>query len=384
MRILHTADWHVGKRLGRHDRMADHAAVLGEVIEIAAAEDVDLTIVAGDLFDRTTAPVDALRLVLDTLERLAAHCPVVAIAGNHDSPEMLELFAPLIRQHQVHLVGHIKRPGDGGVVEIKTGSERALVACLPFLREGKAVNFLKEADQWYGAYAERIDRLCRAYDDYLQDKGKGAVKLLTAHFAVHGVKLGGRGQPRGERALHLGEAYTATEQAIPPGPQYVAMGHIHAPQPVPGAIVPALYSGSLLELDFGESGEEKRVVLIEAQAGQRAEIRSIPVSRGRRLLRARGRFEDLIERPELQNAFVDLIVETDGPSPGLADRARDAFPHLVKVRAQYERTAAEGPLRVDQPWDDLYRAYYRRAHETEAPDELVAAFAEILDEVDDG
>ena len=97
MRILHTADWHVGKKLSRFDRMDDHAAVLDEIVHIADAERVDLVLVAGDLFDRPFPPVEALRLVMDTLRRLASDArPVVAIAGNHDSAELFELLASLV------------------------------------------------------------------------------------------------------------------------------------------------------------------------------------------------------------------------------------------------------------------------------------------------
>lgn len=386
MRILHTADWHVGKRLGRYDRMGEHADVLAEVAEIADAEAADLVVVAGDLFDRSHAPVEALRLVLDALDRLARGArprPVVAIAGNHDSPELFELLAPLLRARGVHLVGEIRRPDDGGVVELEAGGQRALVACFPFLREGRVVEFMKESEQWYGAYAERVGKLCAAYDAYLGEKGAGAVKILTAHFMVHGVKVGGHGLPRGERALHLGEAYAATEQAIPPGPQYVAMGHIHAPQPVPAAAVPAAYAGSLLELDFGEAGEEKRVVLVDAEPGVRASVRSIPLSRGRRLRRVRGRWEELAGRDDLRDVYLDLTVETDGPDPGLADRAQQAFPYLVKVRVDYQRVDAEAPVRTDQPWDELYRGYCRSVHGTEPSPELLQAFREVYAEVSD-
>ena len=98
-----------------------------------------------------------------------------------------------------------------------------------------------------------------------------------AHFLVNGVRVD-RDAPRGERELHMGDAYAATPQAIPAGPQYVAMGHIHAPQKVPGAPVPAEYAGSLLALDFGEAGEQKRVVDRRRRAGP---------ARGRRDRRAR-------------------------------------------------------------------------------------------------
>ncbi|MBW2736830.1 MAG: exonuclease subunit SbcD, partial [Deltaproteobacteria bacterium] len=212
--------------------MEDHAAVLDEIVHIADEESVDLVVVSGDLFDRPAPPVEALSLVVDTLRRLAKdNRPVVGIAGNHDSAELFELLGRLMKSWNIHLVGEIKRPAEGGVLDLMAGGTRALVACFPFLREGKVVDFMQEVDQWYGAYAERVARLCQAYNASLeQQKDANTVTLLTAHFLVSGARLGGEGAPRGGRLLHIGESYAATEQAIPPGPQYVAMGHIHAPQ----------------------------------------------------------------------------------------------------------------------------------------------------------
>ncbi|MEM7355693.1 MAG: exonuclease SbcCD subunit D [Acidobacteriota bacterium] len=390
MKILHTADWHVGKRLGRYDRMEDHAAVLAEVVEIAQREAVDLVIVAGDLFDRPAPPIDALRLVLETLERLAeAERPVVAIAGNHDSPELFEVLAPLMRSRHVHMVGAIRPPEAGGVLDLETAGGLARVACFPFLRRGRVVDFLSRADAWRGEYADKVAALCERYSRYLaepkllESEEAPAVTVLTGHFMVHGALVGGEGAPRGERSLFLGEAYAAPETVVSRGPQYVALGHVHAPQPVPGASSAAEYSGSLLELDFGEAGEAKRVVVVDVEPGEAAEVRSIALERGRRLRRARGTWSELLADETLEGCFLDLTVVTDGPDPGLADRAQEEMPLLVKVRADYERFAEEGPLRAGQPWDALYNDYYRRRHGIEPPAELVDAFREIYTEASD-
>lgn len=384
MKILHTADWHVGKRLGRYDRMDDYVAVLGEVVALADEEAVDLVIVAGDLFDRPAPPIEALRLVLETLEQLATpNRPVVAIAGNHDSPELFELLAPLMRPRNVHLVGAIRPPAAGGVLDLATEGGRALVACFPFLRQGRAVDFLVDAEQWQGKYADKLATLCSGYSDFLAASDASAVKLLTAHFMVHGASVGGQGLPRGERQLHLGEAYSAEPQAISEGPQYVAMGHVHAPQQVNGPTVPTVFAGSLLQLDFGEAEEDKRVVLVEVAPGQIPAARSVPLRRGRRLRRARGRWRDLVADESLQEVFLDLTVLTDGPDTGIADRARQEFPFLVKTQVDYERLAEDGPLRAGLPWDELYGGYYRQRHGIDPPEELLAAFREVYLEVAD-
>ena len=384
MRILHTSDWHVGKKLGRYDRLDETKAAIAEVAGIAEAQGADLVVHSGDLFDRPFPPIEALRVGLDGLVSLTneGSRPVVVVAGNHDSGELFEVLGPFLAGWGVHLIGRIKPPVDGGVLKFDTAGGKALVAGLPFLREGHVVDFMADTDRWYGQYAERIRRLTEVYSEYLlQAAGTEAVSVLVAHFMVTGARVGGHGAPRGERELHMGEAYAVGEGAIPASLGYVAMGHIHAPQPVPGASVPAEYAGSLLELDFGEAGEQKRVVVIDAEAGRPATVTSMPLSAGRRLVQASGTWEELVARSDLDDAYLDLAVDTEGPEPGLGILAVERFPHLVKVAANYERPELEEISRGQLPWDQVYAEYHERERGETASEELLAAFREVSDEV---
>lgn len=383
MRILHTSDWHVGKKLGRFDRMQEAQAAISEVVEIAATENVELVVHSGDLFDRPIPPIEALRVALDGLVSLTGDGarPVVVVAGNHDSGDLFDALAPFLAAWGIHLVGQIKPPNEGGVIEVDTVGGKALVAGLPFLREGHVVDFMADTDRWYGQYAERIRRLTEVYSSHLvRTAGTKAVTLLVAHFMVTGARVGGHGAPRGERELHMGEAYAAGEGAIPASIGYVAMGHIHAPQPVPGANVPAEYAGSLLELDFGEAGEQKRVVIVDAEPGRPASVTSKPLSSGRRLIQAAGTWEELAARTDLDDAYLDLAVATDGPEPGLGAIAAERFPYLVKVAAIYERPEMEEVTRGQLPWDQVYAEYYERERGEPASEDLLAAFREVADE----
>jgi exonuclease SbcD len=382
MRILHTSDWHIGRRLGRHDRTDETRAALDEVVRIAEEERVDLVLVAGDVFDRPVPPVEALSLGLGALLRLAADRPVVVVAGNHDSPELFDALAPLLRQRGVHAIGTIRSPDAGGVLGPDELGVGAVVAGFPFLREGRVVDFMAETGRWYGQYAEKVAAITAAYNEALVARaGAELVPILVAHFMVTGVRVS-----HSERELHIGDAYSATAQAIPAGPQYVALGHIHAPQPVPGAAVPAEYAGSLLALDFGEAGEAKRVVLVDVEPGSLAIVRSVPITAGRPLVAARGTWEELAERAaELADSYVDLTVAVGGPDPELGHRAAEAFPFLVRVRA--ERPVAERRQRHDpaqRPSDvELYTAFVRAVSGEDPPADLVALLREVLEEAAD-
>jgi exonuclease SbcD len=384
VRALHTSDWHVGKRIGRYDRFDEYRDAISEVIEIADSEKADIILHSGDLFDRPVPPIEAMDIAFSGLVGLtdSGRRPVVVIAGNHDSAGFFDALAPFLRGQNIHLVGGIRRPDDGGVLEIDTGAGRAVVSCFPFLREGRAFHVWDAVEDHYKQYADRLRAIAEAYSSYAGTlAGNDAVQFLVAHFLVGGSKVHGHGAPRGERALHMGEAYAATSEAIPPGPQYVALGHIHAPQPVPGAKVPAEYAGSLLELDFGEAGEQKRVAIVDVEPGVPASVRSVALTRRRSLVRATGDWQQLLVRDDIRDAYLDLIVETAGPDPGLVDRAREEFDYLVHVRADYPRAESDEAIRAGKTLDELYDLYYLEQEGMSAPPELLRAFREVMEEV---
>ena len=381
MRILHTSDWHIGRRLGRHDRTDETSEALDEVVRIAEEERADLVVVSGDVFDRPVPPVEALSLGLGALLRLAADRPVVVVAGNHDSPELFDALAPLLRPRGVHAIGAIRSPDAGGLLGPDELGVAAVVAGFPFLREGRVVDFMAQTGRWYGQYAERVAAITGAYNEALVARaGDDLVPILVAHFMVNGVRVS-----RSERELHIGDAYAATAQAIPAGPQYVALGHIHAPQPVPGAPVPAAYAGSLLPMDFGEAGETKRVVIVDAEPGRLATLRSIPIEAGRPLAQVRGTWDEVAARADaLADRYLDLTISIGGPDPDLGRRAAALFPYLVRVRAERPAQARrERSADARPPDDDLYAAFVRATTSEEPPAALIQLFRDTMEEVAD-
>jgi exonuclease SbcD len=381
MRILHTADWHVGRRLGRHDRTDEMRDALDEVARIADEEQVDLVLVAGDVFDRAAPAVESLSLGLTALVRLARGRPLVVVAGNHDAPELFDALAPLLRDRGVHLIGRIKAPDAGALLGPDELGVPAVVAGFPFLREGRVIDFMAETGKWYGAYAQKIAAITDAYNSALvQRAGTDLVPILVAHFMVSGVRVS-----RSERELHIGDAYTATSQAIPAGPQYVALGHIHAPQPVPGAPVPAAYAGSLLPMDFGEAGEAKRVVIVDVEPGRLATLRSVPITAGRPLQQVSGTWDEVAARAgELAGSYLDLTIAVGGPDPDLGRRAAELFPYLVRVRPERPIQARRERSTEARPSDDaLYAAFVRATTGEDPPAALVQLFRDTMEEVAD-
>jgi exonuclease SbcD len=380
MRFLHTADWHIGKPLRGHSRMEEYAAALTDVARIAIEGRVDAVLLAGDVFDSPAPPVEAERLVYDFLARLLPErIACVVIAGNHDHPRKLAALSQLLEGLRIHVRGEVRPPAQGGVVTVgsRGGSQEARIAVLPFVPERKVVDacqLMGPEHTWYEEYAHRVEQilgfLTRGFSP-------ATVNLVLGHLLISGARVG-----TGERPLHLGEIYGVNPQQIPTGIQYVALGHLHRPQEV---LAPSrtFYAGSLIELDFGEREQDKRVVIVEAHPGRAARIESVPLRAGRRLRDVCGTLEELQRVADTaQDDFLRVTVRAEAPVPGLAEQVRRLLPHAVDVQVDYPRREAETqPPRLHSlDPEALFADFYRRRNGAEPPAELMGLFRATYDE----
>ncbi|HEY0640998.1 MAG TPA: exonuclease SbcCD subunit D [Pseudonocardiaceae bacterium] len=379
MKILHTADWHVGKVLKNQPRLDEHKAVLADLVRLADAEDVDLVIVAGDLFETSTPGPEAQGLVMRTLLRLRADGRhVVVLGGNHDNLGLVDrVYRPVLGELGVHVVGHPRRPDRGGTLALRTrGGEPASVAVLPFLSYRFAVRaaevVLHQSAQHATDYWRRI---------------KQFVDVLTAGFAddtvnvvtTHGTLLGGR-RGGGERDVQTLLGYELPATVFPSSAHYVALGHLHRHQEIDGPC-PIAYSGSPIALDFGEEANEPVALVVTATPGTRASIRPVPLRGGRPLRTLHGTLEQVIaEGAEAGDAFLRVVLAQKAAA-GLADQVRAALPNVLEVqldpefRPRPEGTA--GPRRAGRTPTELFDAYLA---EQNVDDPRVAAlFAELLE-----
>jgi exonuclease SbcD len=188
----------------------------------------------------------------------------------------------------------------------------------------------------------------------------------------------------------IGIEYAVSPSRLPATASYVALGHVHRPQPVRGAPSPTRYAGSLLQLDFGERDQRKSVAVVEAVPGRPARVTEVPLSSGRPLVDVEGTLEEAVARGRAHpEAHLRVTVRTDGPVPGLAERVREELPNAVDVRLHRQRVDGPGDGR-DRPGPspsprDQFAAYYRREHGVEeVPAELLRAFDEVLEAVEEG
>ena len=378
MKILHTADWHVGRMLRGRSRADEHEAVLDEIVGIARDEAVDLVLVAGDQFDRAVPSPESERIVYDALLRLArTGAQVVVIAGNHDSPRRLAAIGPLLELANVTSAARVARPNEGGVVRLTTRSgETACIALFPFQSKRGIVSaealMEGDPDDHQKDYSDRCRGIARAL---CAGFGADTVNLVVAHLTVVGAAVGG-----GERTAHIFDYYVPAD-IFPVTAHYVALGHIHRPQQIPGRC-PIWYAGSPFALDFGETHGEHCVLVIEAEAGKPARVRQVPLTAGRALRTVRGssfELEGMIG--ETGDDFLRVFVE-ESPSPGLAERVREMFPHAVDVIvARPEESKAERAAIDPGKLRDPRKQFRRYLKEKDiAGEELAKLFDELLEE----
>lgn len=379
MRLLHTSDWHAGRTIHRRQRLDETEAVLKEIVGIAEAEEVDVALVCGDIYESFAPSAEAERIVYDALLGLSKlGIPVLILAGNHDYARRLGAVEALLQAVDVHACPSVRRPDAGGIINLKARSDGSeiQVAALPWVAERMlfgAEEMMGLQGEPYQVYAERLGELIKALCTFDADK----VHILAAHLFVSGAKPGG-----GERELTMGEIFAVNGASLPTSPQYIALGHVHRPQVAPGSGL-ARYSGSPLQLDFGEAGQEKSVTIVDVEPGKPAKPRQVKLTSGRQLLDIETSLDALDSVDVDPEAYLRVFLACDGPSPGLVDRVRDVLPNAVEVRLVYERDDPEkraAELKRMSP-EQLFDRYYHRQHGADPDKGLTKLFSELYEEV---
>jgi DNA repair protein SbcD/Mre11 len=381
VRLLHTSDWHVGKAIRGRSRADEHRAVLAEVAAVADREDADLVLVAGDLFDTATPTGESEQIVYRALLDLATGGrPVVVIAGNHDSAARLAAVAPLSAASGIRLASAIRPPGDGGVIEVDAGGETARVALLPFPSQRYVVTadllLSGDAADAHAAYADRVVRILRSLTAGF---GADTVNVVVAHLMVIGGTMGG-----GERGAHTVFDYWVPATAFPAAAQYVALGHLHRAQQLPGP-APLHYCGSPLQLDFGESANEPVVHVVDVAPGLPAAVQAVPLTAGRRLRTVRGTLVDVLAAAAQAGDDYLRVILDEPARAGLADEVRERLPDAVEV-VLAPRDGDGDAVRPPDP-DRLRRtphalfAEYLDARDA-ADERVLALFDDLVDELE--
>lgn len=380
MNILHTSDWHIGKRLMDRERLPEQIAALDEIVRICDERDVDLVLVAGDVFDTYMPSADAEEVFFRAVKRIAGEKrAVVIVSGNHDDGVRLAASAPLAAEEGIYLFGggydvvsvggeravKAVASGEGYVVIANARGEQVYINALPYPNEAR----LKE-EKTDESYADKLRRwIVRGEAGF----SGNMPHILLSHLFVAGGKVS-----ESERDIDLGGA-RAVPVSLFSAFDYVALGHLHKPQKLGENV---RYSGSLLQYSFDEF-EKKQVILLHTQE-KSLEIEEIPLSSGRKLVRLE---EENVERAaallkQYPGAFIELTLRLSAPLTSqetqLLRAANDGLVSLI-VRTRAESSA---PVikRSSLSSKQLFEEYYRCVYGEDPASDLTQAFLELLEE----
>ena len=400
MKILHTADWHLGKKLDHFSRLEEQKKVMNEICTIADVQNADVVIVAGDLFDTFNPPVEAVDLLYKTLKKLTNNGkrPVIAIAGNHDSPDRIDAPNPLARACGILFVGNpdVTIPtvtiengfeitqSENGFLEIQLPQYEFPIRIIttPYANEMRLKTYLGAENKEEQLNQLLQDSWAALADKYCDTKG---VNILTTHLYM--LKRGGEilEEPEGEKPLRIGNADIVYTDCIPHQIQYTALGHLHRFQNVGGHPNPVVYSSSPLCYSFAEAGQDKKVVLIEAQPNEVVKFTDIPLQSGRVLHRKRFENTDEAVTWLLENPYclveLTLVSDTFFASQDLKriHESHDGIIFIIPIVTKDGNAEQHTPkVNLDQNIQGLFKDYFVSKHKQEPNEELLDLFNEII------
>ena len=397
MKILHTADLHLGKKLGRVSRLNEQEDAIKEIAAIADERDVDVILIAGDIFDASVPASEAERVFYRGLLTLSERGrAVVALAGNHDDEKRLCAAKPLAGLQGIVLAGEIdystlaaegysepvppasllevaaaadymqkqriKIRGRFGGITVEKGEEKVNIALVPYPSEARLSRWFDDID-YNIPYAERvkgvINKACEIFDDNYN--------ILCTHLFLtksEGESLGGL------VALPL--------SVLPEKANYVALGHVHKRYSVTKKPL-AVYCGAPLQYAYDET-RDKSVTVIDTKTGQ---VTPVPLSCGKKLTETDAdNFDECMQKLDFyKNDYVRLRYggEPLGKEQSLEIKEHPAFNDLVIKASSHEKLHKENRAHLSD--GEIFDMYYKSRYNAEPPAELKAAFVEMMEEI---
>lgn len=410
LKILHTADWHLGHQLHGYHRSFEHQQFLDWLLEQLEIQQIDVLCVSGDVFDSATPSAQSWQQLYQFLADATRRCPglqVIITAGNHDSPSKISAPSELLSNFDLHLIGQVYKDEQGVqqlnrlLIPLKKRSGQVLgwALAVPFLRSSDLVLDAQISDgqlRWQKAIYELYHQLGKLADSVRQD---GQMLLAMGHAHVRG----GQVSELSERQILLGGEHALPADVFPENCDYVALGHLHLGQQI-NCPLAMHYSGSPLPLSFSERRYHHHVQLLTWQNGQLG-VQPLAVPRSCEMLQVPKEAKPLNEvlselhhLPALgevseSSPYLEVQVFLDKPQAHLREQVMqvlaDKGVRLTRIRTVYPQTekSSEQPY-MGKDLDDLspqqvFELCYQRSYQAAPSKELIQAFAQVLRQVEE-
>lgn len=325
MRILHTADWHIGKQLNSTSLIEDQEYILKKIIEITMEEKPDVLVVAGDIYDRSIPPVEAVELLDKTFNKilLDLNIPIIAIAGNHDNGDRISFASGILKNNRLFIEGRLKSTVDKIVLEDDHGPVNFYV--IPYAEPA----YVREL---YG------DKDIRTYNDAMKAIMKGIsqeMNLEQRNIAITHGFITGIEEPEtceSERILYVGGTDYVSYEHFKQF-NYTALGHLHGQQRAGDERI--RYSGSPLKYSFSEERHTKGIQLIDIDSAGNANIRFKELSPLRDLRIIRGNIDELLAPDTYRGTntedYIHAVLTDEGELIDPIGKLRAVYPNVLSM-----------------------------------------------------
>ena len=401
MRFIHTSDWHLGKSLEGHSRIEEQAKFCEEFIKIVESNEIDMVIIAGDVYDTSNPPAQAEKLFYQTVSRLANNgqrC-VLIISGNHDNPERLSAITPLAHEQGILIYGYplsatIEAKYKGfeityatqGCTKLNINGENIVIATLPYPSEKRLNEVLygemDNDEDRLKTYGERIKSL---FDGLKKNYREDTINLAVSHLFAMGSEEGGS-----ERSIQLGGSYIVNGSCLPEEAQYIALGHVHKPQVVPGTNKRARYSGSPLHYNKKEINITKKCFIVDIKAKEECKINEVEfkVYKPIEVWKCES-IDDAIERCEKnkdRDCWVYLEIKCDryireDEIKKMKEIKKDILEIIPKLQNEADDESAISIQ--EKSFEEIFREFYKKERNVEADEEVVSLLLKLINEEGD-
>lgn len=382
MKILHTSDWHIGKKLMGHERYDEYISVLDEICRIAENEGVELALVAGDVYDTYTPSAQAEEIFYNAIKKLSSICAVLIISGNHDDYVRLSAAFSVVQELNVYIIGNnlqkiscAKRgkcypviSDSGYVVFGNERGEQVYVNTLPYPNEAR----FKE-----GKTDETFNEKVQRWIDFGERGKQGKIpSIFLSHIFVNGGKVLGS-----EREIDLGGARLVGYDQIP-ACDYAALGHLHKGQRIADKNI--FYCGAPMRFSFDEAGADKWVNVFDLTCNGVENFKSVVLKDIKNLVRLQANsVRDGIKLlNDYEDCFVELTLNLNSPLTIEESQSLRSFKNLFHLicEMQSEQTSTQFKVNEETSASTLFTEYYISKFGIEPPENLKALFLSLTEE----
>lgn len=377
MRILHTSDWHLGRIFYGVHLTDDQAYILEEMIKLIKDIKPDAILVAGDIFDRSVPPVEAVDLLDDTISKILIDykIPTIMIAGNHDSPERINFGSRLMSTSRLSIFGRFSRDLNPVVLEDEYGP--VYFYPLPYVEPAVIRDCFKDDD--IHTHDDSMKKLIELIKENMKNKKRN---ILVAHTFAAGCE-----PTESERPLSIGGS-SVVDSSYFNGFSYVALGHLHRPQKVGYDNI--RYSGSLMKYSFSEAVQKKHIPLVDMDGEGNVHIEYYELKPKRDVRCIEGYLDDILKGPkdnENREDYIMVTLKDEGAILDAMGKIREVYPNTLHIERP-QLTLSSSLCGPDANFKkmsigDLFASFFKQVTDQEISSEQAAAFEGIVSKYND-